>query len=111
MVMNKLIRRMLCAIALISCFALPALADSVTFTDVSGGSYSTADYTIATFQTLANEFTATVSGALSGIDVAVGTFSGTNTAIVSLYDDAGGNLGATPLFQGTISGMQTYGND
>lgn len=118
-IMNNLIRRAACVVAFTACFALPALADSVTFTDLgSGGSYNgtSSAYSVlgvnntalpGAYQSVADPFTASISGTLSQIDLGLGHVSGTNSAVVSIYTDVSNNLG-TLVFSGTVFNQPAF---
>jgi hypothetical protein len=113
--MNSSLCRVLCAIALISCFALPAVADSVAYTNLGpGGSYNgtSAAYAILginnsgapadAYQRVADLFTTSIGGTLSKIDLGLGYVGGTNSAVVSIYTDVSNSLG-TLVFSGQVS--------
>lgn len=102
------------------CVSLPAMADSTAFTDLGlGGSYIDTGFGVcgiaagcnpffAFSLTQAMEFTASVGGTLSKIDVGLGYLSGTNSALVSVYSsDANGKPGV-PLFSGTVMNQPPY---
>lgn len=63
----------------------------------------------ATSYTEANQFTAAASGAISEIDVAVGTVSGTNSFFVSLYITSGGAPGTLVAQWSNLSSSQSFG--
>ncbi|MGH9511948.1 MAG: choice-of-anchor R domain-containing protein [Terriglobales bacterium] len=106
--------RILFALALTICLTLPAMADSTAFTDLGpGGSYlCCSTFEIGggpdAYEAVANEFTASVGGTLSQVDVGLTNQSGTNSAVVSLYSDVGGTLGSL-LFSGTVMNQPQSG--
>jgi hypothetical protein len=98
--------------------AAPANA-SVLFTDLGAGdSYnggtgwtaSGAASNIGNEYAPASEFTAATNGKVAEIDVALGHVSGTNGATISLFDDAGGALGAQ-LGSWDVSGLPVFGGN
>jgi hypothetical protein len=114
MVMDKSMRRVMCAIALV-CFALPALADSVTYTNLgAGGSYDPTGFypisgiSLGTYQSFAGQFTASVGGTLSQIDLGLyNPRMGTNAAAISVYTDISNGLG-TLLFSSAPVSVPFY---
>lgn len=107
---------MLCAIALVACFALPAVADSVTYTNLGSGSYNqhgawlisgAANTFNPGYASFADPFMASIGGTLSQIDVGLGNLSGTNSAQVSIYTNVSNNLGKL-VFSGTVSNQPVF---
>jgi hypothetical protein len=117
--MNKPARRLLLAIVLVGCFCLPALADSVAYTDLGpGGSYDQVPgWRISgasnnqgySYLSLAALFAASSGGTLSQIDLGLGNLSGTNSAMISIYSDVSNNLGLL-LFSGKVSNQPNFGS-
>jgi hypothetical protein len=98
--------------------ALPALADTTAFTDLGpGGSYDLHEWNVSGissgfslgYQSVADQFTASVGGTLSQIDVGLGYVYGTNSAGISVYTDAGGKLGSL-LFSGSVFSQPNFGS-
>ena len=116
-IMNKSIPRLLFAIALTGCLSLPAMADSIAFSNLGpAGSYdSTNGYSIfgssvsSPPESVAGGFTASVSGTLSQIDLGLGHLSGSNTALVRVYTDVNSDLGAL-IFSGQVSNQPQFGS-
>jgi hypothetical protein len=117
--MTNSIRQLLCTLALAALAAVPALADSVAYTNLGpGDSYSViAAFSVAgvdnSFGSLgyswADQFTASVGGNLSQIDVGLANISGTNSAVISIYTDVSNNLGSL-LFSGMVSNQPAFGS-
>lgn len=116
--LNKKFGWSLCLLALALCVSLPAMAQTTFFSDLGAGNAYNGDtgWTVAgsgalgEYFTAANEFTATATGSVSQIDLAVSTAGGANSFFAALYT-ASGSLPGTEIMQwNNLTATETFGN-
>jgi hypothetical protein len=115
--MKKPMGRIICTITLVACFALPALADDIAYSDLGpGGSFQGYLPAVAIigastgygYQAIADPFSASVGGPLTQVDIGLGGDAPTyaSTAVISIYTDVNNNLG-TLVFSGEVLSAPT----